>query len=200
MSTAFLSNLEGDEDRLALEQVDDDLYEVVDGLRVEVPPMSSYAAKIATRLATRLNIHAEREHLGEAIVESLFRLPLANDKSRNRRPDVAFVTYQRWPAGRPQPVDDNAWDVVPDLTVEVVSRPHDLSEDLLSRVLEYFQAGVRLVWVVYPKHRMIHIYESPKSIRIASEGDILDGGTVVPGFSLDLSLLFDPMPEIPAGS
>src|SRR5258708_370423 len=152
MATAFLSRLEGDEDRLAPERVDDDLYEVVAGLRVEIPPMSSYAAKIATRLSTRLNIHAEREHQGEAIVQSLVRLPLTDDKSRNRRPDVAFVTYQRWPATRPQPVDDNAWDVVPDLTVEVVS-PHDLSEDLLSRVLEYFQAGVRLVWVVYPKHR-----------------------------------------------
>jgi Uma2 family endonuclease len=199
MATAFLSKLEGDEDQLAPEQVDDDLYEVVDGLRVEVPPMSSYAAKIATRLATRLNIHAEREHLGEAIVESLFQLPLANDKSRNRRPDVAFVTYQRWPAGRPQPVDDNAWDVVPDLTVEVVS-PHDLSEDLLSRVLEYFQAGVRLVWVIYPKLRTIHVFETPTSIRVVPEADILDGGPVVPGFSMALSLLFDPLPETPASS
>jgi hypothetical protein len=72
MSTAFLSKLEDNEVRLAPELVDDDLYEVVDGLRVEIPPMSSYAAKVATRLATRLNIHAERENLGEAIVESLF--------------------------------------------------------------------------------------------------------------------------------
>ena len=78
---------------------DDTLYEIIDGLRVEMPPMSSYAAKIATRLATRLNVHAEREKLGEAIVESLFRLPLARDISRNRRPDVAFVSFDSLAGG-----------------------------------------------------------------------------------------------------
>ena len=83
--------------------------------------MSSYAAKIATRLATRLNVHGDREKLGEAIVESLFRLPLTRDISRNRRPDVAFVSFARWPADRTQPTSDNAWDVVPDLAIEVVS-------------------------------------------------------------------------------
>jgi Uma2 family endonuclease len=127
------------------------------------------------------------------------RQAIPNEKGRNRRPDVAFVTFQRWPANRSQPVDDNAWDVVPDLAVEVVS-PHDLAEDLLDKILEYFQAGVRLVWVISPKHRMIHVYETPKSIRIAADGDVLDGGSVVPGFSLALSLLFDPVPENPAGS
>src|SRR5262249_21197814 len=135
----------------------------------------------------------------EAIVESLFRLPLPSDRSSNRRPDVAFVSYQRWPANRPQPISDNAWDVVPDLAVELVS-PHHMSEDLLSKVLEYFQAGVRLVWVIYPKHRLIQVFDTPISLRIVTEGDILDGGSVVPGFSLVVSQLFDPAPATPASS
>jgi Uma2 family endonuclease len=175
---------------------DDAMYEIVNGQRVEIPPMSSYAAKIATRLATRLNFHAEKEKVGEAIVESLFRLPLAEDMSRNRRPDVAFVSSTRWPAGRAQPLGDNAWDVVPDLTIEVVS-PHDLAEDLLEKTLEYFQAGVRLVWVVYPRHRLIHVYDGPNSIKVLQDTDALDGGQVLSEFSLPMSQLFDPVP--PAG-
>jgi Uma2 family endonuclease len=199
MATAILPEAGSIEDSARQAFGGDELYEIIDGLRVEIPPMSSYAAKIATRIATRLNNHAERDNLGEAIVESLFRLPLPVDRERNRRPDVAFVSSQRWPVGRPQPVDANAWDVVPDLAVEVVS-PHDLAEDLLDKVMEYFLAGVRLVWVVYPKHRLILVYETPTSVRLLSETDSLDGLDVVPGFSLPLSSLFDPPPPSPAPS
>jgi Uma2 family endonuclease len=172
---------------------DESLYEVVDGVRVEIPPMSAYAAKIATRLATKLNNHAEAHQLGEAVVETLFRLPLAEDRGRNRQPDVAFVSYQRWPADRPQPEDANAWDIVPDLAVEVIS-PRNLAEEILEKVLEYFRADVRLVWAVYPRQRMIFAFESPTRVQALSQTDTLDGGPVLPGFRLPLAGLFGPVP------
>ncbi len=172
--------------------LDDDAYEIVDGQRIEIPPMSAYAAKIATRLATEINLFAWPEKRGEAIVESLFRLPLAKDTGRNRKPDVAFVSSERWPDDRTQPVGDNAWDVVPDLAVEVVS-PTDFAEDLWSRVFEYFQAGVRLVWLISPQHRFAHVYESPTRMRLITESDALEGGDVLPGFRLPLARLFDPI-------
>ena len=171
---------------------EDDAYEIVDGQRVEVAPMSAYAAKIATRLATEINLFAWPEKRGEAIVESLFRLPLAKDTGRNRKPDVAFVSSDRWPADRPQPVGDNAWDVVPDLAVEVVS-PTDFAEDVWDKVFEYLQAEVRLVWVISPKHRFAHVYEAPSRMHLITESDFLDGGDVLPGFRLPLNRLFDPM-------
>jgi Uma2 family endonuclease len=171
---------------------EESLYEIVAGLRVEIPPMSAYAGKIASRLLTKLNNHAEAHQLGEAVVETLFRLPLTEDRGRNRRPDVAFVSYQRWPTDRPQPEDANAWDVVPDLAVEVVS-PHDLAEELLEKVLEYFRADVRLVWVVYPRQRLILVFESPTHVQALSQADTLDGGPVLPGFRLPLASLFDPV-------
>src|SRR5207249_957331 len=111
------------------------------------------------------------------------------DGSRNRRPDVAFVTYERWPMNRPIPLTDNAWDVVPDLAVEVSSR-HDLAEELVQKLTEYFQAGVRLVWVIYPKQRLVYVYESPTQVRGLTQSDELDGGTVLPGFRLPLANLF----------
>ena len=39
---------------------------------------------------------------------------------RQRRPDVAFVSYNRWPRQRRVPRTE-AWEVVPNLVVEVVS-------------------------------------------------------------------------------
>ncbi len=194
MATATLLQTEATLDQTPRERDDDDLYEVVNGLRIEIPPMSAYAARVATRLATKFNQHAEPEKRGEAIVESLFRLPLTTDKGRNRRPDVAFVSTERWPADRALPIAENAWDVVPDISIEVVS-PHDLAEDLLDKIIEYFQAGVRLIWVVYPKQRLVHVYTGPRSIRVIGDGDSFEGGPVLPGLSIPLMALFDPPPH-----
>jgi Uma2 family endonuclease len=80
--------------------------------------------------------------------------------------------------------------VVPDLAVEVTS-PTDFAEDQLHKVWEYFQAGVHLVWVVYPNERCIHVYEAWNRIRVVTEADILDGGAVLPDFQLRLDRLFD---------
>jgi Uma2 family endonuclease len=167
-------------------------YEIINGERLEIPPMSAYAGKVASRLVRKLGDFAEAQQLGEAVVETLFRLPLAEDQGRNRRPDVAFVSFDRWPADRPQPVDANAWDVVPDLAVEVVS-PHDLAEDLLDKILEYFRAGVRLVWMIWPRQRQVYAYETPTRIRVLAEADALEGEPVLPGFRLPLASLFDPV-------
>src|SRR5262245_34469927 len=122
-------------------------YEVVDGVRVELPPMSAYACRIASRIQTHLGSYAHQHTAGAVVTETLFRLPLP--RSRNRRPDVAFVSSTRWPANRPMTLRDNAWDVVPEFAVEVVS-PTDRAEELMDKLFEYFQAGVRLVWLVFP--------------------------------------------------
>jgi Uma2 family endonuclease len=172
------------------EPLDDDSYEIVDGQRIEVAPMSAYAGKIASRLVRKLGAVADDQQLGEVVGEVLFRLPLTQDSGRNRKPDVAFVSSRRWPPDRPQPIGDNAWDVVPDLAVEVVS-PTDPFEDVMDKVIEYFQAGVRLVWVVLPKHRRVLVYESADRLRQLTISDALDGGDVLPGFRLPLDRLFD---------
>jgi Uma2 family endonuclease len=167
---------------------EDRLYEIVDGERVEMPPMSAFATLIASELARRLGNFGEKDNLGRGVPEMLFRLPLP--KVRNRRPDVAFVSYKRWPQQRPAP-PENAWDVVPELAVEVVS-PTDGVEELMDKITEYFQASVQLVWVVYPTHRMIHVYESLTKIRVLTVSDELEGGTILPGFRLAVSSLLPP--------
>lgn len=169
------------------------LYEVVNGELVEVPPMSALSNKIASRLLGLMWPYADRNRLGEVVSEVLFRLPLAEDQQRNRRPDVAFVSYQRWPRGTPQSYQENAWDVVPDLAVEVVS-PNDFADDLMEKAREYFAAGVRVVWIVYPRQRLVQAYESLTAVRVLGAGETLDGGAVLPGLSLPLGDVFGPEP------
>jgi Uma2 family endonuclease len=164
------------------------LYEIIDGQRVELPPMSVRSSLIAFELARKIANFAEERDLGRAVVEALFHLPLARDRSR--RPDAAFVSYQRWAKGRAIPPDeDAAWEVVPELAVEVVS-PSDRAEELMTKVTEYFEAGVSQVWVLYPRQQFVVVFESLTRIRGLTGAEELDGGEVLPGFRLALATLF----------
>lgn len=173
-----------------------DNYEIVDGVKVELPPMSADSQAIAFKLAKHLSIHGVAQNIGDAYMEMLFKLPLT--KERNRKPDAAFVPYSRWPKYKPIP-STNAWDVLPDLCIEVVS-PNDLADEIETKINEYFEAGVRLVWVVYPRHERFYVYESASRVRRLSSADTLDGGTVIPGFSLPLSELFPQAPPTASSS
>ena len=147
---------------------DEPLYEIIDGQRVELPPMSILASRVTYNLHVHLGHYLLGNPVGEALMETLFRLPLPVD--RNRRPDVAFVSAQTIAQAPAQPGSDNAWAVLPELMVEVVS-PNDLAEDIIDRLNEYFAAGTKLVWIVYPTQRLLYVHESPRQVRILGETD-----------------------------
>jgi Uma2 family endonuclease len=171
----------------AVRSDDEPLYEIIDGQRVELPPMSILASRVASRLLRKIGYFLEGNLLGEALTETLVRLPLPVD--RNRRPDVAFVSAQRIAQAPPQPGSENAWDIVPELMVEVVS-PSDKAEEIMDRLDEYWAAGTKLVWIVYPTHRLVYVYESPRQVRILGAADELDGGGVLPGLRISIASLF----------
>lgn len=170
----------------------DSHYEVVDGQVIETQPISARAVVIANRISQKIANHAESKKLGFAAMELLFRLPLP--KERQRRPDVAFVSSERWPMETLPPETDNALAVVPDLFVEVVS-PTDLAEDIHEKLHEYFTAGARQVWIVYPNRGMIEIFESPVQSRWLSRNDVLEGISFLPDFRLPLLQIFGPAPD-----
>ncbi|WP_169975203.1 Uma2 family endonuclease [Tautonia rosea] len=170
------------------ERMADDLhYEVIDGRMVELPPMSSRETYLASILVALLGLHARTSDLGRVVGEMLFKL----DPNRNqkRRPDVAFVSFDRWPKARRVPAS-HGWEVVPELAIEVVS-PTDAAVDLLEKVEEYFQTGVRRVWVVYPGSRCVYDYASVTAITVLRVSDQLDGGDFLPGLALSLADLFE---------
>jgi Uma2 family endonuclease len=83
----------------------------------------------------------------------LFRIDPA--RGLERRPDLAFISHERWPLERRAPMAA-AWEVVPDLAVEVVS-PTNTANDVQDKVRDYCRAGVRLLWVVYPLHGLVQV-------------------------------------------
>lgn len=164
----------------------DALYEVVNGQRLELPPMSILSALVAGKIYYQLCAFLEKNKLGRPVMEGLFILDAAKDL--RRRPDVAFVSAQRWPLDREIPTEGD-WQVVPDLAVEVVS-PNDLARSVFSKVREYFAHGVSQVWVVWPNDQEVYLYESPTQVKILTARDEIQGGQLIPGFRLPLAELF----------
>jgi Uma2 family endonuclease len=172
------------QDDTALSSMESDLlYEVVDGQIVEKEPMGAYEILVGSFLNTCLDGFARTSNCGRAVSEMLFDFGAG---LAQRRPDVAFVSYSRWPrVPRTQ-----AWAVVPELAVEVIS-PSNTFEEVLGKVHEYFQAGVQHVWVVAPPQQQVYVYQSPSHIRVVNVQDELAGDPFLPGFRLKLAELFD---------
>lgn len=104
-----------------------------------------------------------------------------------RAPDVAFYSWSRLPNGRvpthPCP------SVVPDFAIEVLSQSNTKAEMARKR-REYFQAGVKLVWMVDIRARSVAVYTSPTQVTVKTYGDVLDASAILPGLSLTIEELF----------
>ncbi len=170
-----------------LPQDDDILYEVVDDRVVDLGPMGAHEIWLATVLVVHLANFVRQHQLGRVVQELLFDFTAM--VKRKRRPDVAFVSYERWPRQRSVPHAE-AWEVVPNLVVEVISLS-DKGNDILDKIAEYFRIGVECVWVIFISQAQVYIYESPSQVRILTRADELYGEPVLPHFRLPLAALFE---------
>jgi len=172
-----------EQDVVEVERRENRLCELVDGALVE-KLMGYRESLLAVALAAALREFVVERNLGlvtgadglVSLISGLVRIP-----------DVAFVSWDRLPE-RKVPTDPIPH-VAPDLAVEVLSKGNTASEMERKR-REYFQAGVRLVWMVDVDVRTVTVFTSPERSRTLNEDQILDGEEVLPGFSLVLRDLF----------
>jgi len=164
-------------------------YEIVDGVPKEKEMAGARHGGISTRLIIRLGSFVEANRLGGVYgPDTMFQIG-AND----RLPGVSFVAAARIPAtGEPE----GKWPLAPDLAVEIIS-PNDLFEQVLSKVREYFAAGVRQVWVISPEHRTLFLYDGPNDLVLLSEERELVSEELLPGFRCKVSELFQQPASIP---
>ncbi len=148
--------------------------ELVDGA-IRVSPVGFQHGHLSGNVLMLLKAHVKQHRLGYVVDSSTgFRLPGGNV----RLPDVAFVAVGRFPDER---MPEGFSDAPPDLAVEVLS-PDDRVREVLDKIGEYLQAGVRLVWVIDPRQRAAVVYRSAGDVRTLHSEDTLDGEDVVPGF------------------
>lgn len=105
-----------------------------------------------------------------------------------RAPDVSFSRRDQRPGERI--LEEGYADVAPALAVEIFS-PGNTTAELERKRDEFFAAGTELFWIVYPERQEIVVSTSPRDHRTLGPADTLDGGTVLPGFTLRVAELFE---------
>jgi Uma2 family endonuclease len=166
----------------ALEAPDKRLCELVDGILVE-KALGAEESNLAGRVLQHLNNYLDEHDLGMTFgADGPFDLA-----GVVRLPDASYVPWDRFP-GR-QPPKERVLTVAPALAVEVLSEGNTKKE-IERKLSEYFAAGVDEVWVIQPKTQTAEVYTSPTSSRKVGKNQALDGGDILPGFSLPLPKLF----------
>ena len=161
----------------------DGAWELIDGAPVAVTPSSDRSGWIAGEVFARLRDHVRSQNLGWAFPPETGFVLFA-DRATVRSPDAAFVRSDRLPG-----FTDRFVPLAPDLAVEVLS-PSDRMVDAMSKVTMYLQAAVRLVWLVDPASLTVSVFRPDAAPRTVGAGDALDGGDVLPGFSLPVAEIF----------
>ena len=171
-----------------VEELDSDegrLYELVDSVLVE-KVMALLESMIAVILSAEIFRFIKGKSLGIVTgADGMMRLA----PGLIRIPDVAFIRKAQFPGGRVG--TDPIPDIHPDLAVEVLS-PSNTVEELDEKLIDYFRSGTELVWYVEPDSRSVLVFTDPdraNAVRL-SVADTLDGGTVLPGFTLAVAALF----------
>ncbi len=161
-------------------------YELIHGEVLRMPPSGGEHGRVAMTIGSSLRQHVGQNDLG-AVYAAETGFKLAANPDHVRAPDVAFVRKARVEqAGRVT----GFWPGAPDLAIEVVS-PGDSYSDVEEKIIDWLAAGTRMVVVVNPKKRSVSVYRSSTNIAILSDEQTLDGGDVVPGWSIPVRQIFE---------
>ena len=160
--------------------------ELIKGVFVKKVPSGLEHGEISMRLGARLVTF-----VGSAGVGRVFGtdtgVVLQNDPDIVREPDLAFVSYDKLPYG----VRIRGYLVgPPDLVVEITS-PTDTIGAVYDQARMWVSHGVPLVWVVDPEARTVEVHRPDVETNTLTEADTLGGGSVLPGFSVPVSAVFE---------
>lgn len=168
-------------------------YEVVEGVLFRMAGSGDEATTIGGLILTALNVYVLPRRLGRVTgADGVYKFPGAET---GLLPDVGYYRAERRSliVDRRKPIP-----FAPDLAVEVAS-PDQLAEAMAVKARTYLVGGTLLVWVVWPGHASIDIWHPRRHsgpVATLGAGETLDGGDVLPGFTLPVADVFtDPLAE-----
>ncbi len=169
--------------------------ELVGGILVE-KTVGLYDDIIGSRLIHLISAYMDEKNLG-AVSGAQGGYRFTSDLMRI--PDVAVILWDS--VEDTDEIEDSELAYLrtpPDLAVEVLS-PSNTAREMEIKLGEYAKAGVQLVWYVDPARKEVDVFPKAraKGKMTFGVGDMLDGGTVLPGFTLPVAKLFEK--RAPAG-
>jgi len=174
-----------------LRRQDEQPFELIDGEIIPIMSPKMFGSDYFARLIQRA---LDRDGRGEVFVETTFILPETpegNWVKGSRQPDVLFLDKARYaeylknnPNWKRRPLM-----LIPDLAVEIVS-PTDRMPKVWRKAAIYLDDGVRLVWVINPMRNTVTVFAGDDPPITLNTTQTLDGGDVLPGFTLPLAPFF----------
>lgn len=157
--------------------------QLVNGEIVEEMPKFAHA-RIASRLILWLGKFFEEHPVGEVFAE--FRIDLPDKQFDARVPDICIVLGRKDELARLG--DNDPLPFMPDLIIEIQSEGQ--TDRYMRDLADYYLAnGCRMVWLIYPDRKLVE-WLTPTARRLLNLEGIIDGGDVLPEFSLSLGKLF----------
>jgi Uma2 family endonuclease len=173
-----------DEEFIALPD-DGHHYEIVNGELIDMGNSGALHGYICSLLLSTLMVYVLPKKLG-VILDSSTAFKMKNGNKRS--PDISFFAKERLQGLEELPT--GFLEGAPDLAVEVLS-PGNTVEEIDDKLVEYFENGTRLAWVVNPRQQYILVYRSSQAPdRLLKLNDSLDGEDVVIGFTAPIADLF----------
>ncbi|MFN0096816.1 MAG: Uma2 family endonuclease [Dehalococcoidia bacterium] len=153
-----------------------DSWELIDGVPIDM--IQPYLTNVTTMKVAYHLMRFTDLGAGLTVASSRQRFQIWPGRPNHiRKPDLSYFVESRVPD-----MDSGDLTVAPDLVVEVVST-HEDAVGVERKRIDYLEAGVRLVWVVFPQTKTVHVYRSGGLAEILSVGDTLTGNPVLPGFA-----------------
>jgi len=173
-----------DEEFMALPK-DGHHYEIVNGELVDMGSSGALHGYVCSLILAALASYVLPKKLG-VILDSSTAFKMKNGNRRS--PDISFFAKERLQGMTELPT--GFLDGAPDLAIEVLS-PGNTVEEIHDKLVEYFENGTRLVWIIHPSEHYILVYRSAQEPdRLLKSVDSLDGEEVIPGFTLPVAELF----------
>jgi Uma2 family endonuclease len=172
-------------ERLAAANRDLRMELTADGKLIIMPPTGGISGKRNADLTYQLQAWS-RQNLTGVVFDSSTEFKLPNGAFRS--PDAAWVDQSRWNALTPEQ-QETFPPICPDFVVELRSKTDSLKE-LRAKMQEYMENGCRLAWLINPQDQQVEVYRLNQTVEILAAPKMLSGEDVLPGFVLDLQLIF----------
>ena len=150
-----------------------------------MPPVGGESSNRNAGLTAQLWIWNQKYNLGVVFDASGgFKLPNGADRS----PDACWVKLDKW-NNLTSEQKTKFLPIAPDFLIELLS-PSDSLKKTQEKMQEYIKNGVRLGWSINRKNRQVEVYRVGKEVEVLDNPDSLNGEDVLPGFLLDLEMIW----------
>lgn len=170
-------------ERFLADSADSDrLYELIDGAIIEKSGYTDECSFIAGLLLYRLSQFAITNGLRLPGPSRSFQL--LDSDYQVRTPNISMIVDPSVPLST-----ERTMAYVPELVAEVKT-PDDSIDGLREKAKFYIASRVRLVWLVFPRQKIVEVYRPEQHTEMLTASDTLEGYDVLPGFSLPIADLF----------